>query len=169
MNSKSDQQSSDEPSIQTVDAVSQLIKREIQSPLAVCLIKEFAEHLGIEKAVSIATEAIKKDAKKIGKTMAQQYGNTIDDLFRIVNEVWSAGDAIEFEVLKKTDTTLRFNVSRCRYVELYDKLGLRDLGFCLSCSRDVAFIEGFNPKMKFERQQTLMEGDSLCDLSFILE
>ncbi len=166
MKESSHRLSPNEFSIQTVDAVSQLIKREIQAPLAACLIREFADHLGSEKALSIATEAVKKGAKKIGEMMAGDYGNTIEDLFRIVKEVWSDGDAIDFEIIEKTETTLRLNVVRCRYVELYDKLGLRDLGFCLSCSRDASFVEGFNPGLKFERHQTIMQGAPLCDFCF---
>ncbi len=52
MKESSDRQSPDEFSIQTVDAVRQLIKREIQAPLAACLIREFADHLGFEKSLS---------------------------------------------------------------------------------------------------------------------
>jgi hypothetical protein len=153
-------------SIQNADAVDQLVKREIQAPLAACLIQEYAAHVGFEKALSIAAQAVKKDAKKAGEMMAGNYGNTIGDLFRIVKEVWSAGGAIDIDIIEKTDTTLRFNVLRCRYVELYDKLGLRDLGFCLSCSRDASFINGFNPEMTFERRRTIMEGAPLCDFRF---
>jgi len=168
MNDNFDMRSPDVSSIKTAGAVGQLIKREIQAPLAACLIREFANHLGSAKALSIATEAVKKDAIKIGEMMSKQYGNTIADLFRIVKEVWSTGDAIDFEIVEKTEITLKFNVFRCSYVDLYDKLGLRDLGFCLSCSRDASFAKGFNPKMKFERHQTIMEGAPLCDLCFTL-
>ncbi|MBU2454244.1 MAG: L-2-amino-thiazoline-4-carboxylic acid hydrolase [Proteobacteria bacterium] len=153
-------------SIQAVDEVDQLTKREIQAPLAACLIREFADHLGFKEALSIATKAVKKDAKKTGEIMADQYGDTIDDLFCIVKEVWSSGGAIDFEIIERTKNTLRFNVVRCSYVDLYDKLGLRDFGFCLSCSRDASFAEGFNPKIKFKRSQTIMQGASFCDLCF---
>ena len=31
------------------------------------------------------------------------------------------------------------------------------------------FVEGFNPKIKFERTQTIMEGASYCGFRYILE
>lgn len=159
-------QNPDGSSMKTADAVGQLIKREIQAPLAACLVREFADHLGFEKALAIATKAVQKDAEKIGKMMSETYGKTIEDLYRVIKEVWANDNAIEFEIIEKTKHRLRFNVVHCQYVELYDKLRLKDFGFCLSCSRDAYFAKGFNPKMKFERRQTLMQGASFCDLCF---
>ena len=45
-----------------------------------------------------------------------------------------------------TDVAFSFNVTRCRYAELYKKLGIRELGFALSCARDFALIKGFTRK-----------------------
>ncbi len=63
----------------------------------------------------------------------------------------------------------RFDVTRCRYAELYEKAEMKELGFCLSCCRDELFTKGFNPRMKLLRTQTIMQGSSLCDFRFILE
>jgi hypothetical protein len=43
---------------------------------------------------------------------------------------------------------------------------MEDLGFALSCARDFAMVEGFNPEIKLERTQTLMEGADHCDFRF---
>ena len=45
-------------------------------------------------------------------------------------------------------------------------LGLADLGGSLSCQRDFALVEGFNPEITLERTQTLMGGASHCDFRF---
>ena len=55
---------------------------------------------------------------------------------------------------------------RCRYAEMYRRLGLEDLGSTLSCRRDFALAEGFSPDIQLERTQTLMEGAPYCDFRF---
>jgi hypothetical protein len=49
---------------------------------------------------------------------------------------------------------------------MYRALGLEDLGGSLSCVRDFALVEGFNPDLELVRTQTLMEGASRCDFRF---
>ena len=36
-------------------------------------------------------------------------------------------------------------------------MGLGEIGALLSCNRDGAFCEGYDPKLKLERTQTIME------------
>jgi hypothetical protein len=52
---------------------------------------------------------------------------------------------------------------------LYERLGMKELGFCLSCSRDEAFARGFNPRLRLARSQTIMQGAPFCDFHFTLE
>jgi hypothetical protein len=49
---------------------------------------------------------------------------------------------------------------------MYHRLGVPWLGRLLSCNRDYALIEGFNPDVKLLRTQTIMEGASYCDFRF---
>jgi hypothetical protein len=49
---------------------------------------------------------------------------------------------------------------------MYRRLGLTDLGPILSCGRDGAMIEGFNPDIAFQRTQTIMEDGSHCDFRY---
>lgn len=57
-------------------------------------------------------------------------------------------------------------VTRCRYAEMYRALGIPELGETLSCSRDAALIEGFNPEVEFTRSQTIMQGAACCDFRY---
>jgi hypothetical protein len=146
-----------------------LRRREIQAPLAACLIREYAGSLGLERALEVATAAIQADAVIVGRSMAQRYGGyTMRDLARVVKEVWTEDDAIILRILEESETRLRFDVTRCRYVELYERLGMKELGYCLSCSRDEAFARGFNPRIKLARTQTIMQGAPFCDFHFTL-
>ena len=44
----------------------------------------------------------------------------------------------------------------------------QDLGHLLSCGRDYALVQGFNPDITFKRTQTIMEGADFCDFRFSL-
>ena len=43
---------------------------------------------------------------------------------------------------------------------------IAELGDVLSCQRDAALIEGFNPDVTLTRTQTIMQGASHCDFRY---
>jgi L-2-amino-thiazoline-4-carboxylic acid hydrolase len=150
--------------------ISTLKRREIQGPLIAGILAEFIDEIGFDKTMEVASKAIRADALKAGEAQAGKYGgNTINLLHRLVKEVWAAEDALAFEVLEQTEQRLSFNVTRCRYAELYEKLGIKEFGLCLSCNRDEGLIQGFNPRMKLIRTQTIMQGAESCDFRIELE
>ena len=144
-----------------------LKRREIEVQIAVPLIQAFAEKLGREQALAEATGVIQSLARRAGQEMAEKIGaNDLAALARVVREIWSADHALDVEFLEETERQLRFNVRRCAYVKLYEKLGVKEFGVCLSCCRDASFTEGFNHRIKLQRTQTIMEGAPLCDFRF---
>ena len=76
---------------------------------------------------------------------------------------WTKEEALEIEVLDEAASVMNFNVTRCRYAEMYEEMGLKDIGHLLSCSRDADFCKGYNSEIKFERTQTIMKGAKYCD------
>ena len=83
-------------------------------------------------------------------------------------EAWKKDDAILIDVLEENEGRFSFNVRRCRYAEMYQTLGIPELGHILSCNRDYALIEGFNPDVELQRTQTIMEGAPFCDFRYQL-
>ena len=71
--------------------------------------------------------------------------------------------------MEQTRERLAFNVTRCRYAEMYQALSIPELGAALSCNRDIALIQGFNPAVKLTRSQTLMGGAAFCDFRYELK
>lgn len=158
------------PEHQPALEISQLKRREIQAPIAACLIRSYIRVMGEDQAINIATAAIQADAILAGKTIAAKLGgNSLKEMGIVVREIWAEDEAITCQILEETDQTLYFNVTRCRYAEFYKKEAMPDLGYCLSCSRDEAFTEGFNPQMKLFRTQTIMQDGPVCDFRFVLE
>ena len=86
--------------------------------------------------------------------------------FQTLYERWSRGGALEVEVLKETDDAFDFDVVRCRYAEMYREMGLGDIGHLLSCQRDGTFCEGYDPRIKMEREQTIMGGADRCTFRY---
>ena len=95
-------------------------------------------------------------------------GGTSIASFASIQPLWTQGDALRIEPVKQDDTALEFNVTRCRYAEMYRALGIPEIGALLSCNRDFSLVEGFNPAVKLTRTQTVMEGASHCDFRFEL-
>ena len=73
---------------------------------------------------------------------------------------------MEMEVLEQNEQRLAYNVTRCGYADMYRQLGLAELGKTLSCGRDFALIEGFNPEISLTRTQTILDGASYCDFRY---
>ena len=86
--------------------------------------------------------------------------------FQDVMPLWTKGGALEIEVKEQGPETFTFNVVRCRYAETYKAMGLGEIGHLLSCNRDGAFCEGYDPKLKLERTQTIMQGAAYCDFRY---
>ncbi len=65
----------------------------------------------------------------------------------------------------------RYESARRRARRLCPTVGLAlATAFLLGgCARDYALFEGFNPKIKFSRTQTIMEGAKFCDFRFEVE
>ena len=147
--------------------ITHLVRREVQAPIVSSLIEGFANEIGYEKATGIAKKVVREDAVLSGKTLAEEYsGNSISELSKIAKEVWAKDDALEIKMVKETEKELFFDVTHCGYAEMYDKLGVKNLGCILSCIRDFYFLDGFNPKITLKRTKTIMEGGDCCDFRY---
>jgi hypothetical protein len=147
--------------------ISHLSCREAQAPLVAALIQGFAQAVGEAEALEVAAEVIRRDATRAGQALAEGYsGNSLATLLRIVEEVWANDGTMEIANVELTEETLSFDVTACGYAEMYDRLGLRELGCLLSCDRDFPFMEGFNPEIELQRTQTIMGGAGHCDFRY---
>lgn len=148
--------------------VTHLKCREIQAPIVSSLIKAFADKVGYDNAIEIVEQVVREDAVLSGRTLADKYGgNTLRGLSRIVNQEWANDNAMKIEIIKENEDELCFNVVSCKYAEMYEKLGIKELGSILSCDRDFSFMEGFNPEIELIRTKTIMAGSECCDFRYV--
>ena len=147
-----------------------LQQRRIEAAFAKGIFEEMAAELGAERAKAILTRAVVKLAKSGAAAMAAESptGPSLDH-FEAIQERWTRDDALAIEKVARDATRFEFNVTRCRYAEMYKEMGLGELGAVLSCNRDGAFCEGYDPKLKMTRTQTIMGGASHCDFKYRVE
>jgi hypothetical protein len=152
-----------------INEIGLLARREIEARIAGPLIQAFATELGEERTLQIVQEVIVSVAKESGQMLrAFVGGDSLEDFAKGL-PLWSRDDAVQFEIIEATPRNIAMNVTKCRYAEMYEELGIGELGYALSCARDFALVEGFNPKIKLERTQTIMEGADHCDFRFTQE
>jgi predicted ArsR family transcriptional regulator len=124
---------------------------------------------GRDKALNAVREAVAGLSRAWGAEMAAQAGEERDlGVLDTLVELWSYDGALTVRDLGHDETRYDFDVTRCAYAEMYKRLGLAELGVAMSCQRDFAFFEGFNPRIKLTRTQTIMEGADTCDFRFRL-
>ncbi len=146
-----------------------LTRREVEARILAPMLDAMGEAFGRERVLEVMRETIVKIAKKQGAELAGFMGGVTFQLFAKSLKFWTMDDALEIDVIEQTEDVFSFNVTRCRYAELYEKLGIRELGSALSCARDYALIEGFNPDVSLIRTQTIMEGATHCDFRYCLK
>ena len=153
--------------METIFDVPVLLRREIEALMIKPFLDAFEKELGHEKTYEIAEKVVAEIAKKQGAEYAVLLGgNDVNALLK-QEESWTANDALECENHISDDkTTLEQTVKRCAYVDMYERIGMKELGYALSCMRDEYFYEGFNPKMAMSRTKTLMNGGDCCDFCF---
>ncbi len=146
-----------------------LEQRRIEANILKPVYEEMRERLGKDAADEILGAAVIRNSIEQG----QAYAEGLEDkgllAFRDTMAQWKASGALEMEMLKETDDEVHFNVTRCRYSEMYREMGLGEIGHLLSCNRDGTFCTGFNPDIKLDRTQTIMSGASHCDFRYRLE
>lgn len=146
-----------------------LKRREIEARIVSPLLDALGDEFGREQVLEVTRQVIVNVAHQQGAQLAEDLDGSTLTHFAASMDAWKKGDAIEMEVLENTHQVYAFNITRCRYAEMYAELGIPELGVLLSCNRDFALIEGFNSDLTLTRTQTIMEGATHCDFRFTIE
>ena len=151
------------------DGLSELVgvlnRRHIEARILAPIIDALADEFGRDRVTAIVASEIAKIARQEGAALAHEYGTDVSAFVKTL-EFWKRDAALEIEILEQNAENLDFDVTRCRYAELYHALGLEHLGATLSCNRDHTFIEGFNRDATLKRDQTIMQGAPCCTFRY---
>jgi hypothetical protein len=152
---------------ESADDLGIFARRKIEAAVIAPIYDEMRAAFGEEKAREVLRRAIRRAAVAAGAEMAERAPGGADlESFKRVWPLWTKDDALTIEVLADGPGVFDFNVTRCRYAETYRAIGLGGIGDILSCERDGAFCEGYDPRIKLTRTQTIMGGASSCDFRY---
>ena len=150
----------------SLNEIGVLKRREIEARIVSPLLEALGERFGRDEVLEVAREVIVQIATQQGAELAEMMGGNSMGDFVAAQSNWTKGDALATEILEQNDEEFNFNVTRCRYAEMYQALGIPELGAVMSCNRDFMLMQGFNPDIELTRTQTIMEGAAYCDFRF---
>lgn len=143
-----------------------LTRREVEARILIPVIEALSGSFGRNEVLSVVEQTIIRIAEEQGDALADTMGGDDATAFMDSLQYWTKDEALTIEVLENDGEKLHFNVTRCRYAEMYRALGVPELGALFSCNRDYALINGFNPAASLERTQTIMQGATHCDFRY---
>jgi len=145
-----------------------LDKRRLQAQVIKPIWLELVRRFGNAEARDILDKAIREAAIEEGRALAAAApgGDTRLPAFVRLFDNWKTGGALETTTLREDASHFDFDVTRCRYAEMYREMGLAEIGDLLSCNRDGTFVEGYNPDITMVRDQTIMKGDGRCTFRY---
>ncbi len=149
-----------------LNAMPVIERRRIEAMVLGPMLRAFQNEIGVERTNAIARQVITGIAREQGSAFARRTGKRDLKSFAANKEPWRRGGALEVQTLEETPKSYSFNVTRCRYAEMYRELGFADLGDIFPCTRDFEFSKGYNPDVKLVRTQTIMKGAAFCDFRY---
>ena len=122
---------------------------------------EFIEML--KRASSeIGAESGRDMAKSMQKNDLTAYASNLK-----ANELYK--HILTYEIVEETDKAVQLKITECLWAKTFREAKASDIGFAAQCYRDYAWTSAFNPKMRFIRTKTLMQGHDCCNNRRILE
>ncbi len=156
----------DPESVDRLNTVGVLTRREIEARILAPIIDALGQRFGRDEVVAIVRDVVAGIARDQGRAMAASRGDASLGSFAQTLGPWTKDDALRLRVIDESPARFAFDVTRCRYAEMYLALGIPELGEVLSCQRDAALIEGFNSDVTLTRTQTIMQGATCCDFRY---
>ena len=148
-----------EPSVTPVER--RRIEAEILGPVQ----DELEAELGAERATALLARAVARVAREGGRALRRSWPAGGLDGLKALWESLGRGGSLEVR-LEEGAGSLRLEVTRCAYAELYRRLGRERLGLVLSCGRDAPLLEGYSEALALERTCCLLEGGPRCEITY---
>jgi len=143
---------------------------KIQAQVLVPLVRTLQAELGEERANALVRKSLGALYRQFGEAWWRAQGaSKFDEKLGTAFDRFAAGDALDYEVVKKTPDAFEVNVTGCRYARFYEEIGAPELGFLLVCGGDFSFAEGFGGSVQLTRTQTIMQGADHCDFRYKLK
>lgn len=143
------------------------VQRRVEANILKHVYETLIESHGEDVAKQAIGDSVRKASIAQAEEMAEGVETSMTSFIELM-EMWTRGSALETTVLDANEKEFNFDVTRCRYSEMYKEMGLGDIGHLLSCQRDGTFCEGYDSRIKMTRSQTIMQGAPTCTFRFKL-
>lgn len=144
------------------------VQRRIEANILKQVYETLIESHGEDVAKKTIADSVRKASVAQAEEMAEGVETSMLTFIELMG-MWSKGGALEATVLDANEKEFNFDVTRCRYSEMYKDMGLDDIGHLLSCQRDGTFCEGYDSRIRMTRTQTIMQGAPTCTFRFKLD
>lgn len=126
------------------------------------LLKHLQEHTTEDLKPAIESY-VKEQMLEVWKRISSK--ESIRDAHRLVEILWDEMGGQAGMTFNKiiTPEGIQIECTHCPFVALSKEFADAEIGFSYYCSADPYIVEGFNPELKFERTQTLMEDHPICN------
>lgn len=146
-------------------------RRRIQGEIIKPIYEILVEEVGKEKARDILGRAISRSAETEAQAVASREpsGTSMETFTEVFNQTYrdrGIESGLTAEVLSEGSDHLDFDVTRCRFVEMYRELGLGEIADVLSCNRDGVFAQAYDPRITLDRAQTIAQGAPCCTFRY---
>jgi predicted ArsR family transcriptional regulator len=144
--------------------LSLLDKTRIQAQVLVPVLRALRAELGDEAANALVKRALRDWSQRlftaIGETVEGSGRQKWAAMHRAMGE--TAEHDVTFEMHRKDEDALEFDVTQCRFAEFFRALGEPELGALLICAIDFDIAAAGGGEVTFTREQTIMQGAPSC-------
>ncbi|MGD8787177.1 MAG: L-2-amino-thiazoline-4-carboxylic acid hydrolase [Phycisphaerales bacterium] len=169
-------QTTNEKKEQTKHKFEQTIERElthstfcaIRYEEFMTLAKALEKEWGKDKLIAFLTKNTNERMFQHGQNQAKRLGDnslaTYVKQFRPPNY----RNTLTHKIVEDTNTAFQIIVTECIWAKTFRDAGMEDIGYAHICYGDYYWPKGFNPKMKMERDKTLMQGHDCCNHRYVM-
>jgi hypothetical protein len=132
-------------------------------------LKLASEEIGKENLFAILKKYAAVKGKETGEMLAKQFGgndfSTWKKIFSPESPNFNA--MLTMSVTEDSGNVHELKVTECLLASVFLKADAGDLGFAAVCFGDYEMASSFNPRLKMERDKTLMQGHAYCDHRYL--
>jgi hypothetical protein len=124
-----------------------------------------ANYIGRDKLI----DALKKSTEEFYSSIASyKPENTLQDFIRPFFEDDYYKTILTIEVIENREDFVSWRITECLNAKIFRELHASDIGYATLCHGDDAWARAYNPKIRFSRTKTLMEGHDYCDHCYFM-
>jgi predicted ArsR family transcriptional regulator len=148
--------------------VSLLDKTRIQAQVLVPVLRALRAELGKATADALAKRALRDWSKQLFAAIADGVEGSPRQKWGAMHKAMAENSEqdVTFEMHRRDEEALEFDVTQCRFAEFFRALGEPELGALLICEIDFDIAAAGGGEVAFTRDQTIMQGAPSCTFRY---